>query len=84
MIGYGLWDTESRNLLYDFDTLDEALEAARELIEFNSGRYPQGLALAYIDADSTRVRASDDEDVGAAAHRLDATIPYARATFTPA
>ena len=52
MIGYELWDIETRNLLYDFDSLEEALEAARELSHENQGRYPDGLALAYIDANA--------------------------------
>lgn len=48
---FELWDVESRNLLYDFDTLDEALDAARELISVNVGRYPAKLALAQVGDD---------------------------------
>lgn len=48
---YELWDIESRNLLYDFDTLDEALDAARELASLNVGRYPAKLALAQVGDD---------------------------------
>jgi hypothetical protein len=50
-MGYELWDIESRSLLYDFDTLDEVIEAALELTEPNPGRYPEGLAMAHSDAD---------------------------------
>jgi hypothetical protein len=46
------WDTETRNLLYDFDTLDEALEAARELVVLNEHIYPGKMALARVDDDS--------------------------------
>lgn len=45
-------DTETRNLLYDFDTLDEALEAARELVVLNKHIYPGKMALAQADDDS--------------------------------
>jgi|GraSoiStandDraft_45_1057281.scaffolds.fasta_scaffold1010642_1 hypothetical protein len=48
---YELWDTESRNLLYDFDTEAEALDAARELIELNRPSYPGALALTRVEAD---------------------------------
>ncbi len=50
MPGYELWDTESRNLLYDFDTEAEALEAAGELIDLNRSSYPGTLALVRVDA----------------------------------
>jgi hypothetical protein len=46
---FELWDTETRNLLYDFDTLDEAIEAARELVVLNPGIYPDKMALARVD-----------------------------------
>jgi hypothetical protein len=46
------WDTETRNLLYDFDTLDEVLEAARELVVLNEQIYPGKMALARVDGDS--------------------------------
>jgi hypothetical protein len=32
---YEIWDAQSRNLLYDFYTLDEALDAVQELLEAN-------------------------------------------------
>lgn len=50
MAGYELWDTESRNLLDDFDTEAEALEAARELIELDRASYPDTLAVTRVDA----------------------------------
>ena len=49
---FELWDTETRNLLYDFDTLDEAIEAARQLVALNEGIYPQKLALGRVDENS--------------------------------
>ena len=48
---FELWDTETRNLLYDFDTLDDALVAARELCALNRDHYPAHLALARVEAD---------------------------------
>ena len=48
---YELWDTESRNLLYDFGTEAEALAAARKLIELNRPSYPGALALTRVGAD---------------------------------
>lgn len=49
---FELWDTESRNLLYDFDALDEAVAAAAELTSLNTDRYPERLALGRVDDDS--------------------------------
>jgi hypothetical protein len=49
---YELWDLVSRNLLYDFDTLDEAVEAARELTSLNADHYPEELALGRSEDDS--------------------------------
>jgi hypothetical protein len=48
---FELWDTETRNLLYDFDTLEEAIQAARELTEVNEDRYPGHMALARVEDD---------------------------------
>jgi hypothetical protein len=39
-----LWDLEVKTLLYDFDTPEEAVDAARELTVLNPGRYPQQMA----------------------------------------
>lgn len=50
---FELWDTESRNLLYDFDALDEAVAAAAELTALNCDRYPERLALGRVDDDSS-------------------------------
>lgn len=49
---FELWDTETRNLLYDFDSLDEAIEAARQLVALNRHIYPAKLALARVDENS--------------------------------
>jgi hypothetical protein len=48
---FELWDIETRNLLYDFDTLEDALEAARGLAEVNQDRYPGQMALARVEND---------------------------------
>jgi hypothetical protein len=49
---FELWDLVSRNLLYDFDTLDEAVEAARELTALNPDVYPQEMALFRHEGES--------------------------------
>jgi hypothetical protein len=51
LMWHELWDTESRNLLYSFESELEALEAARELIALNPGSYPGALALSAVDTD---------------------------------
>ena len=43
---FELWDTDTRNLLYDFDTEEEALDAAAELVTLKPSIYPEHLALA--------------------------------------
>ena len=49
--GNELWDTESRNLVGDYDTQAEALVVARELIELNGTIYPAALALVQVGPD---------------------------------
>ena len=46
---YEIWDVVTRNLLYDFDTLDEALNAVRELAEANPEPGRVNLALGQVD-----------------------------------
>ena len=48
-LGYELWSTESRNLLYDFDSEVEALEAVRQLMVLNGPECAAGLALTRVD-----------------------------------
>ena len=48
---YEIWDVVTRNLLYDFDTLDEALNAVRELAEANPEPGRVNLALGPVDKD---------------------------------
>jgi hypothetical protein len=60
---YELWDTESRNLLEDFDTEAEALEAARELIVLNPGVFPAALALARIEGPGCRTTVAVGADL---------------------
>lgn len=52
---YELWDIETRNLLEDFDDLEEAIMAARELTDLNPGTYPENLALARVGGDGETV-----------------------------
>jgi hypothetical protein len=49
--GYELWDMQSRNLLDDFDTEAEALEAVRSLIALNGPGGADALALTRVQAD---------------------------------
>jgi hypothetical protein len=58
---YELWDTETRNLIEDFDEEVSALVAAAELIDANRGHYPEHLALARVDATGTSWLASGTE-----------------------
>ena len=51
--GYELWHTASRNLLYDFDTEEEALDAIRQLAALNGPGTTDELALVYVDEGST-------------------------------
>jgi len=48
-MGYELWDTASRNLLNDFDTEADALEAVRKLIALNGQNCTDALALTQVD-----------------------------------
>lgn len=50
---YELWDTDSFNLIDEFETESAAIEAARELIDANRSVYPEALALACGDARET-------------------------------
>ena len=47
--GYELWDTESGNLLDDFDSEAQALETVRELIVLNGSDSTDALALTRVD-----------------------------------
>ncbi len=49
MLGYELWDTLSRNLLADFESEDEALEAVRALIAVDGSACTDALALTRVD-----------------------------------
>jgi len=50
MTGYELWDMVSGNLLDDFDSEAEALEAVRKLIALNGPGSTDALALTRVDA----------------------------------
>jgi hypothetical protein len=49
--GYELWDTKSRNLLDDFDTEAEALDAVRELVALNGPGCTDAMALTRVHVD---------------------------------
>lgn len=48
---YEIWDVVTRNLLYDFDTLEEALDAVHELVDANPEPGRVNLALGQLDED---------------------------------
>ena len=66
---FELWDIETRNLLYDFDTLEEALQAARELTEVNQDRYPGLMALARVEDDQRVTWLARGESLGDLMHQ---------------
>jgi hypothetical protein len=72
--GFELWDMESRNLLDDFDTEDEAVEAVRELIALNGAGCADALALTRVDADGRMITLA----MGAALAELAAATPPGR------
>ena len=53
--GYELWDMESRNLLDDFDTEAEALEAVFGLIDLNGTDCTNSMALTRVHVDGSMV-----------------------------
>ena len=50
---YELWDTASRNLLYDFLTEEEALEAVRQLRSLNGPGTTDDMALMHVGDDGS-------------------------------
>jgi hypothetical protein len=46
--GYELWDTESGNLLQDFETEAEALESVSRLVALNGPGSTSALALTHL------------------------------------
>jgi len=62
-VGYELWDTESRNLLDDFDTEAEALEAVRALIDLNGDACTIGLALTRVGTGGRMTTLAMGEDL---------------------
>jgi len=50
---YVLWDLESRNLIDEYDTEDEALAAVRDLLEANAPNYAGFLSLGRTDDDGS-------------------------------
>ena len=53
--GYELWDIASRNLLDDFDTEAEALDAVLELIALNGTDCTDSMALTRVHVDGSMV-----------------------------
>ena len=66
-MNYELWDTETRNLVEDFETEAAALDAARELIALNAPSYPAALALACPDDDGRATWLAEGADLAARA-----------------
>jgi hypothetical protein len=50
---FELWDIETRYVHDEFDTVDAALDHARDLIQEDPVRYPAYLALAQMNEDET-------------------------------
>jgi hypothetical protein len=50
-MSYELWDTETRNIIDDFESEDDALKAAQDLVALNPAVYPHSLALVFEDDD---------------------------------
>ena len=46
---YELWHLEGRNLLEDFESLNEVLEAVRDYLDTDPIDYSRNLALARVD-----------------------------------
>jgi hypothetical protein len=46
-MSYELWDTETRNIIETFESEEDALQAARELVAVNATVYPGALALVF-------------------------------------
>ena len=66
--GYELWDTGSGNLLDDFDTEAQALEAVRDLIALNGSDCTDAMALTRVHADGHMVTLAVGADVAARAN----------------
>lgn len=66
--GYELWDTTSRNLLDDFDTEAEALEAVRDLVALNGPDCTEAMALTRVHADGHMVTLAVGADVATRAN----------------
>ena len=60
---FEFWDLVSRYLLYDFDTLDEVVEAARELTALNPDIYPEKIALFRSDGDASSKWLAQGQDL---------------------
>lgn len=74
---YELWDIPSRNLLWSFPTLDDALATVRESIATEGIEAVTGLALIQNgDSDTGSIVAADGD---LAALAMPATSPYAAA-----
>jgi hypothetical protein len=59
---FEIWDAGSRNLLYEFDTLEEALDAVQELLDANPEPGRVDLVLGELNEDHRSVwQARGDE-----------------------
>ena len=66
--GYELWDTASRNLLDDFDTEGEALEAVLELVALNGPICTDTMALTQVHSDGQMVTVAIRADLASRAN----------------
>ena len=64
---YELWDTESRNLLDDFDTEAEALAAIRALLVINEPEMAHALALLRVGGPGGGALVAQGSDLAARA-----------------
>ncbi|MCC7369960.1 MAG: hypothetical protein IT306_16155 [Chloroflexi bacterium] len=53
MVFFEVWDTEVHLMIDDFDALEMALEAAREMVAIDPHKYPAYLAIAQVNEDET-------------------------------
>lgn len=68
--GFELWDIESRNLLDDFDTEDEALDMVRQWIALEGASSIDALALTRVDRDGRMVTVAMGAELAARARAI--------------
>lgn len=66
---YELWDSDTGNLVDAFDSEEEALVAAAELIAANAPAYPAALTLLRVSGDGSLATVAEREPLAALAGR---------------